>query len=469
MDALSSRVGRALGGEAPSSLAGLEEAVRDALDGGGLDGPTARLFIRAAHFARRTAADAMVPRVQVATLGVEATLNDLLELAATSGHARFLVFGDDPDDILGLATLRDACRAMEGGARREEAVRTIVRPAPVVPETAPLPSVLGHLGGDAPGLALVVDEYGGTAGALTMHDVLEEVAGEIDALQGQVRALSPPRRGWLVPGGLHRDALADEVGLLLPEGSYDTVAGYLMERLGRLPAAGDQVAAGPWALQVHEVEGARVATVLAVPAAVVGEVRSRPGSRVRRPAGQLAALLRRARRWPAIDDGEARMLASALRLAGLDARGVMRDRSHVVAVPHQASREDVEAAWLGSGHARLPVYESSLDRVLGYVRAVELYRPGGPPWRGQIPRHLIHPVLRVRRSRRLVDVLEDMRRSGSSFGVVTGPGGVTLGILTLEDVLTQLLIGQDVLAAPRAEAAGLRLQRQGSSEDGRAG
>jgi CBS domain containing-hemolysin-like protein len=448
VDAVRDRVGQLVEDGAPGSLTSLESAVRDAMDRGVLDAPAALLLLRAAHFARRTAADAMVPRVRVVSIGAGASLIELQALAATGAHTRFLVLGEDPDDVLGVATLRDACRVGEAGLATTS-VRAITSSALVVPETAPLPSVVRQLRGDRSGLALVVDEYGGTAGVLTMHDVLEQVAGEVDAQTDRVRALSPPRRGWLVPGGLRREALGEEIGLLLPEGSYDTVAGYLMEQMGRVPEPGEKVRAGTWVLEAHELDGVRIETVLAIPpASTRPEVPSPRGPHGKRTVTELAGIVRRARRRGAIGDGEARMLTSALRLVEMDARRAMQDRLRVVAVPHLASREEVEAVWLSSGYARLPVYEDSLDRIVGYVRAPELYRPGVRPWRGPIPRSLIHPVLRVRRSRRLVDVLEDMRRSGSSFGAVTGPRGVTLGILTLEDVLGQLLVGQDLPATP---------------------
>jgi putative hemolysin len=154
---------------------------------------------------------------------------------------------------------------------------------------------------------------------------------------------------------------------------------------------------------------------------------------------ELTKLLDAIRREGAIPDEDAEMLTAALRLARLEARRVLVPREHVVAVPVRATPADVEAAWLRSGHRRLPVYRGSLDRVLGYVDALELYGRDPDLWRRPIPRDLLHPVLRVRRSRRLVHVLEDMRRSGTSFGVVTGARGVTVGILTLHDVLSQLL------------------------------
>jgi putative hemolysin len=167
-----------------------------------------------------------------------------------------------------------------------------------------------------------------------------------------------------------------------------------------------------------------------------------PGAGNGRALEELAAFLEAARRQGAISDSDAGMLAAALRLARVDARQVMVPREQVVAVPVRSTPAEIEEAWLHSGHRQLPVYQGSLDRVVGYVHAPELY--GGEPasWHRPIPRELVHPVLRVRRSRRLVHVLEDMRRSGTSFGVVTGARGVTAGILTLHDVLGELLVGE---------------------------
>lgn len=247
-----------------ASPAQLEDAIRGWMREGNLSRAAGRLLLRAMSFPRLTAADVMVPRTDIQALPVTANLQQLFELAAVSRHSRFLIFGQDLDDVLGVAGLRDACR-VPAELRTTCAVDVATRPALVVPTMTPLPQVLAQLRRDPASLAVVVDEYGGTAGLVTLHDVLEEVAGEVDAHAGRVRALSPPLRGWVVPGVLRDDELEEEVGLRLPRGEYDTIAGYVMDRLGRLPEPGDAVEAKGWTLRVHRMEGTRVASVLALP------------------------------------------------------------------------------------------------------------------------------------------------------------------------------------------------------------
>jgi len=276
LGSLARLVGRTRSTVAPGgSLDEFETMVRDALDTGALDRAVGRLLLRAVHFPRKSATDAMIPRTEVTAIPATATVSELLVLAARSGHSRLLVFGEDPDDVRGVATLRDAAMVPRG--RRDQAVATITRKTLVVPETAPLPAVLSELRRDQVGMAVVVDEYGGTAGVITLHAVLEQVAGDVEKRESRVRPLRPPRRGWLVPASLHVEELAEEVGLLLPMDGYDTVGGYVMDQLGRLPRVEDEVEVGfgpsgepssyrgqRWRLRVHEMDGTRVVSVIVV-------------------------------------------------------------------------------------------------------------------------------------------------------------------------------------------------------------
>jgi CBS domain containing-hemolysin-like protein len=175
--------------------------------------------------------------------------------------------------------------------------------------------------------------------------------------------------------------------------------------------------------------------------AFLGRRRLRDRDGPERTAARIAATVDASYRRGVLGAAEAGMLGAALRLVRGEARAAMVPSGSVVGVSAAATRDEVEAAWLRSGHTRLPVFDAGPDSIVGYVFAPEINRPDIIAWQGPIPRELMRPVLRVRRSRRLVDVLEDMRRSGTSFGVVTGAGGVALGILTLEDVLVQLLYG----------------------------
>jgi CBS domain containing-hemolysin-like protein len=135
----------------------------------------------------------------------------------------------------------------------------------VVPETRSLQGVLADLRDARSHLAVVVDEYGGTAGIITLEDVLEEIVGEIDD-EHDVRAavLTPvgDRSGpWEVPGSLHPDEVLDATGFEPPDGEYETLAGFVLDRLGRIPVAGDHFDHDGWKLRVVRMDGLRVDAV----------------------------------------------------------------------------------------------------------------------------------------------------------------------------------------------------------------
>lgn len=380
----------------------------------------------------------MVPRTELDALPATATVAQLFELAGAARHARYLVHNGDLDDVRGIVDLSDATRLPERTWSGTE-LGDICRPALAVPTMAPLTRVIGQLRHEPTGMALVVGEYGGTDGLITMHDVLEKVVGEVDAPGGRLRQLRAPLRGYIVPGGIRGEVLEEELNLRLPEGEYETVAGHVVDRLGRLAEVGDEVAVGGWTLRVHQVEGNRVASLLALPPPTpdgrswVGWRRDQGPS-----AAQLAAIVDASLRDGTLRSEEVAMFRAALSLRRMDAGRAMVPRERVAGVDRGASREEVVRTWLRHGHPRLPVHDGGIDQVQGYVFAPEARLWAGE-WGERIPDALIHPVLRTVRTRTLIDVLDDMRRTESSVGIVTSPRGATVGMLKLDDVLVQLL------------------------------
>lgn len=420
------------------SLAELEESVQLALRSGNLDQSLGRILLRALHFPQAIAEDVMVPRTELDALPATATVKRLFELAGATRHARYLVHNGDLDDVRGIVDLNDAARLPERTWSSTE-LAGICRPALAVPTMAPLTTVIGQLRREPTGMALVVGEYGGTAGLITMHDVLEKVVGEVDAPGGRLRQLRAPLRGYIVPGGIRGEVLEEELNLRLPQGEYETVAGHVMDRLGRLAEVGDEVAVGGWTLRVHQVEGNRVASLLALPPpAPTGRV----GNGWRREQGpsaaQLAAIVDASLRERTLQDEDVAMFRAALSLRRLDAGRAMVPRERISCVDRSASREEIGRTWLRHGHPRLPVHSGGIDSVQGYVFAPEVRRWTGG-WGDHIPEALLHPVLRTVRTRTLIDVLDDMRRTESSVAIITGPRGATVGMLKLDDVLVQLL------------------------------
>ncbi|GLZ03766.1 membrane protein [Actinomadura sp. NBRC 104412] len=201
----------------------------------------ADLLGRALMFSDRTAGEVMVPRVDVITVPQTARAGELTEVITAHGHTRYPVVGDSVDDVVGVVGLDQLVRLSPREADRTT-VRELARPAPLVPDTLPLPDVVARLSGDGGSLACVVDEYGGFAGLIAWEDVAEELVGEI-ADENEVSEEQAVRRGdwWTVDAGLRVDEVEHETGIALPEGDYETVAGLLHSRLGRIAEPGDVV------------------------------------------------------------------------------------------------------------------------------------------------------------------------------------------------------------------------------------
>ena len=212
-------------------------------DQGTLDRRTADLIERAVEFGDRTAADVMTPRARVRFAAADASAGEVLTLAAQTGHARFPVTGQSVDDVLGAVHFKHAL-AVPNEHRHTTAARDIVREVPVVPATMPLDNLLRALRDSSMQLAIVVDEYGGTDGVVSLEDLVEEIVGEIQDEQDRPLARARGLRDgtWSLSGLLRPDEASDLTGLELPEAEEsDTLGGLVAERLERLAEVGDSV------------------------------------------------------------------------------------------------------------------------------------------------------------------------------------------------------------------------------------
>ncbi|UYM06640.1 hemolysin family protein [Solicola gregarius] len=218
--------------------------VRRSAEEGTLEAKTADLVARSITFGDRTAADVRTPRMQVRFLDGKQTALDLVEAVRETGHSRFPVTGKTTDDILGVVHIKQAV-AIEPERRRSTRLETFVSPAAVVPDTLELDPLLALLRHQGMQLAVVVDEYGGTDGVVTLEDLVEELVGEIadEHDRAQLSKLrTNPDGSWRLSGMLRPDEIATESGIALPTSEdYETVAGLVLKQLGRLAAAGDEV------------------------------------------------------------------------------------------------------------------------------------------------------------------------------------------------------------------------------------
>ncbi|MHB1138279.1 MAG: hemolysin family protein [Microthrixaceae bacterium] len=268
-NAAAERLVRLLGVEPQEELSSvrsrqeLRRLVRSSEERGAIRHADAELLDRTFRFGEKTAADALTPRVAVEALTNEAHVGDLIDASGRTGLSRFPVHTGDLDDIVGVVHIKDVL-AVAPDLRRDEPIATLLRPVLAVPESKDLESLMLELQGAAGQFAVVVDEYGGTAGIITLEDLVEEIVGDIDD-EHDPRLGVPTVRRWagahLVSGMLHLDEIAEACGFVVPPGDYETLAGFVLDRLGQIPSAGDQFDHDGWLVEVVEMDGRRVATV----------------------------------------------------------------------------------------------------------------------------------------------------------------------------------------------------------------
>lgn len=267
---------RALGIEPQEELSAartpqeLSSMVQRSAEAGVIEEGTARLVTRSLDFGERTAADVMSPRVRCAYVERDATAADVVDLARSTGHSRFPVIAQDWDDVVGVVHVKKAIAVPQD--RRGEVPVTALMIKPVfVPETITLDPLLLLLRASGFQLAIVVDEYGGTSGVVTLEDVIEEIVGEVsdehDPVIDPSRLL--PDGSWTVPGMWRPDEVRDRIGASVPEGAYyETLGGFVMAAVGRVPRVGDEVAVDGWTLRVVAMDGRRVDQVQITPVPV---------------------------------------------------------------------------------------------------------------------------------------------------------------------------------------------------------
>jgi CBS domain containing-hemolysin-like protein len=231
---------------------------------GTLDEGTAAVLARTLRVGERTADELMTPRMRVESLTVDDTVDDLLAVAARTGFSRFPVVEGDLDDVRGVVHVKQAFaepRARRGG----QFVRNLMRTPTTVPDSLDGDELLDRLRGAGFQMAVVVDEYGGTAGIVTLEDLVEEIVGEVRDEHDRGEAARFRDAGpdtWIVSGTLRPDELSDLVGWSFPDSEvYETLAGFLLAELGRIPSVGDQVTHDGRTLVVTRMDRRRIADV----------------------------------------------------------------------------------------------------------------------------------------------------------------------------------------------------------------
>ncbi|MFG2832635.1 hemolysin family protein [Streptomyces sp. NPDC048434] len=234
---------------------------------GALEPDTAELFVRTLNLADLTAENVMTPRVQVIALEVQSTAEDVANATRATGLSRFPVYRGSLDSVVGVAHIKDVL-AVPADRRPRHPVSELVREPLLVPTTLTVDRLLDRLSGKRT-MAVVIDEYGGTAGVVTLEDIVEEVVGEVRDEHDPMETpdLAPAgtdaegRSVYQADGAARTDQLV-RIGLRLPEGPYETLAGLIATELGRIPVAGDALEVAGWRMDVLDATGHRAARVL---------------------------------------------------------------------------------------------------------------------------------------------------------------------------------------------------------------
>ncbi|MGV8884182.1 MAG: hemolysin family protein [Microbacteriaceae bacterium] len=267
---------RAIGIEPKEEISGartaeeLSSLVRRSAREGSLDRDTATLLARTLVFSDHTAQDVMTPRPRLAVVDRTDSAQDVIDLTRRTGLSRFPVIDDSIDDVVGIVHVKQAV-SVPREKRADVPVSALQFDALRVPETMKLDSLLAELRGRGYQMAVVVDEYGGTAGVATLEDLVEELVGEVSDEHDRTKADVVRSRDWFTfPGILRPDELLERTGVVVPEeGPFETVAGWLMSELGKLPVVGDTVGIETGIFRIDRLDGRRIDRVRYTPTLVI--------------------------------------------------------------------------------------------------------------------------------------------------------------------------------------------------------
>ena len=247
----------------------LQFLIRTSGEAGALDPEDVTLLTRTIRFAEKTAADALVPRVQIKAVRHDCSVADVVARVIETKYSRLPVYGKDLDDIVGVVHVKSVF-SVPAAARASTPVSEIMSEVLAVPEGRDLGDLFRDFRVRRSYLAVVVDEHGGTAGIITLEDVVEELVGEIgdeydDDDPDEATFTRGQERGtFVMAGSLHPDEVFERCGFTMPEGEFETFAGFVLDQLGHLPEPGERFEYGGWRFEVVAMDRRRVAAVRVV-------------------------------------------------------------------------------------------------------------------------------------------------------------------------------------------------------------
>ncbi len=256
------RLGRAFGGE-PRTRDDLTELLRDVAARGLLDADTLAMLEGALEVDELQVRDVMVPRSHMVVINETASLDEIMPVILESGHSRFPVVGEDRDEVRGILLAKDLLQVFSEQA--ELILSDLARPPVIIPESKHLNVLLREFRGSKNHMAIVVDEYGGVSGLVTIEDVLEEIVGDIDDEHDAETEAEITRLG----DGVYRvqaltaiEDFNEELGTEFSDEEYDTIGGLIVAEFGRLPEAGESITAGDWQFEVEAADDRRLHTMV---------------------------------------------------------------------------------------------------------------------------------------------------------------------------------------------------------------
>ncbi len=255
------RLSSAISGE-PSTREDLLELLRDTHSDGLIEADTLRMMEGALAVSDMSVGDVMVPRAQMVALPAEEKFLDLMKRVVESGHSRFPVHGEDKDEILGILLAKDLLRGVVAD-NGPGSVHALLRPAVLIPESKKLNVLLREFRQSRNHMAIVIDEYGGVAGLVTIEDVLEEIVGEIDDEHDDAEdpnaLIAAQADGQYVVDALTPIADFNErFGADFDDDEYDTIGGLVTAEIGHLPEAGEELTLGRFAFRIARADARRL-------------------------------------------------------------------------------------------------------------------------------------------------------------------------------------------------------------------
>jgi CBS domain containing-hemolysin-like protein len=242
----------------------LRQLLNDVQQQGGIEQEQTEMIRSVIELRDTSAREIMVPRIDMVCVPADAPFDEALRVAIDEGHSRIPVYQDSSDNIIGLLYSKDLLGVLQGDFRPENIPAELIRPAFHVPESKAVDELLQLMRTEKVHLAIVLDEFGGTAGLVTIEDILEEIVGEIhDEYDAEEQLeIQPQADGTLVVDGrANIDDVSEQLGAKLPTEDFDTIGGFVVGLLGRAPSLGEEVTWDGVRLKIEEVDNRRVARI----------------------------------------------------------------------------------------------------------------------------------------------------------------------------------------------------------------